>query len=257
VFDVDGTLLTSRHEVSPRMQAVCRVLAGQGVWLSIASARPPTSVQRIAQAIGAHGPLCALNGAIILRQDGTLERRLSMPLEIASALIRRFMLDDRVSLNVYSGTEWTVPQMDGRIQAEARIVGFEPKVSPNMDRIGSVEKILIMTDEALAAALIQALAADDTAVVVARSNPFYVEITPVGVDKALGVGEAARLAGLSPGELAVCGDGENDITMLTQAGYGIAMGHSPLRLRSVAQQVVGSNDDDSLPAALEVLFNRV
>src|SRR5271167_1055542 len=89
VFDVDGTLLTNGHQVSLRMQAVCRDLVEKGVWLTIASARPPTSVQQIAKFIGAHGPLCALNGAIILTQDGTIERRLSMPPDIANALIAR------------------------------------------------------------------------------------------------------------------------------------------------------------------------
>src|SRR5665213_434314 len=72
VFDVNGTLLNSSHQVSPRMQAVCRDLVEKGVWLSIASARPPVSVQKLAAIIGARGPLCALNGAVVLTQDSII-----------------------------------------------------------------------------------------------------------------------------------------------------------------------------------------
>jgi hydroxymethylpyrimidine pyrophosphatase-like HAD family hydrolase len=55
-------------------------------------------------------------------------------------------------------------------------------------------------------------------------------------------------------EIVACGDDENDVTLLERAGYGIAMGHSGQRLRGVARQIVGSNDDNSLPMALNKLF---
>jgi hydroxymethylpyrimidine pyrophosphatase-like HAD family hydrolase len=58
----------------------------------------------------------------------------------------------------------------------------------------------------------------------AGENPGYVEITPSGVDKARGVEEAVHRAGLSMAEIVACGDGENDVTLLERAGYGIAMG---------------------------------
>jgi len=101
--------------------------------------------------------------------------------------------------------------------------------------------------------LVRALAENDH-IDVTRSKPCYVEIAPSGVDKAQGVEAAARRAGLSLGEIVACGDGENDVTLLQTAGYGIAMGHAPDGLRRVADQVVGSNDDDSLPMALNALF---
>lgn len=252
-FDVDGTLLTSSHAVSPRMQATCRALVDKGVWLGIASARPPRSVRLIGEAIGATGALCALNGAIILGRDGAILNRLSLPAEVTQALIARFEGDARVSVNLYSGMDWIVRASDERIAEEAAIVGYGPELRPSLDGVGGVEKILLMMDETLAAALARELAQDDR-IEVTRSKPHYVEIAPGGVDKARGVAEAARHAGLSLAEIAACGDGENDIAMVRRAGYGIAMAHAPHDLRAVARQVVGSNDDDSLPMALNALF---
>src|SRR4051812_11325518 len=132
VFDVDGTLLTSRHEVSPQMLATCHALTKIGVWLSIASARPPRSILLISDAISAAGPCCALNGAIILGCDGAILRRLSVARETSQALVKRFSEDGRVSLNLYSGMHWIVPKLDDRVLAEAAIVGYEPIVDENL-----------------------------------------------------------------------------------------------------------------------------
>ncbi len=255
VFDVDGTLLTSRHEVSPQMLAVCHALTKSGIWLSIASARPPRSVLLIGDAIKAAGPYCALNGGIIVGRDGAILQRLSVEHETSQALVKRFSEDDRVSLNFYSGMQWIVSKLDDRVLAEAAIVGYEPTIEGNLAVKDGIEKILLMTEEALAASLAQDIAAQYRHVNVSRSKPCYVEITSVSVDKARGVDEAARRAGLSLKDIVACGDAENDLSMLERAGFGIAMGHGPDQLRQVARQVVGSNDDDSLPTALKKLFS--
>lgn len=125
-FDLDGTLITSAHQVSRRMREVCRHLAEAGIWLTIASARPPKSVLRISDVISAQGPLCALNGAIVVATNGSILSRLSLPRTVASHLIGRFERDSRVSLNLYSGTDWIVQELDQRIQEEANVVGFAP-----------------------------------------------------------------------------------------------------------------------------------
>jgi hypothetical protein len=255
-FDVDGTLLTSRHVVSPRMRFVCRALVERGLWLTIASARPPRSVLMIAAEIGATGPCCALNGAVIIARNGVVSARRSLPPQAAAGLIARFQADPRVSLSVFSGTEWLVPVLDARIQREADIVGFAPEVRPDLGGVGPVEKILLITDEPLAVQLTASLSAMESSVTVARSNPTYVEISAQGVDKMRGVEQAAGLAGLSLGEIVACGDGENDMTLVARSGYGIAMAHAPAALRAVARQVVGGNDDDSLAEALAALFSE-
>lgn len=256
VFDVDGTLLTSRREVSSRMKTLCATLAKRGVWLSIASARPPESVRRIAASIGAQGPLCALNGAIILDRDGHFRSRTSMPDGTAQALVRQFDGDHRVSVNVFSGDDWLVLRRDAHVEAEVEALGFDPSEIVSVDRVVGVEKILLITDVVYAAELTRSLADQYDHIVVARSHPDFVEITPSGVDKAIGAELAARAAGLSLQELAACGDGENDIELVGRAGYGIAMGHAPAALRQVARRVVGSNDDDSLTMFLASLFTE-
>lgn len=253
-FDVDGTLLTSENTVSPRMHETCRHLVEAGVWLTVASARPPRSVWQIADMIGAQGPFCALNGAVIFARDGSILSRVSLQRAVSARLIARFVADRRVSLSVYSGTEWLAPRLDPRVHEEADIVGFGPTLLSDFSQVGDVEKVMLMTDEQTAAALVEELGKQPDEMSVSRSKPGYVEVSPPGVDKGRGLEIAARHAGLSLAELVACGDGENDIPMLAKSGYGISLGHGPAGLRAVARQIVGSNDDDSLPEALMTLF---
>lgn len=255
VFDVDGTLFTSAYTVSERMRETCRELIEQGIWLSIASARPPKSVRIIGEMIGASGPLCALNGSVILRADGEIASRFSIPSTTARRLIAQFAEDERVSLCVYAGDGWFISKVDEKIELERRAVGFEPEIVGDFNSIGPIEKILLMAEPELATSLRSLVSKENPTVVVSRSAPDYVEITASGVDKATGVEHAARAVGIALSELVVCGDGENDISMLRSAGHGIAMAHAHANLLSVANQVVGSNNDDSLAVALQALFN--
>lgn len=255
VFDVDGTLFTSGYTVSERMRQTCRKLLAQGIWLSIASARPPKSVRKIGEMIGSTGPLCSLNGSVIVKADGQIASRFSIPRLIAQSLVSQFVHNPSISLCIYAGDNWFVSKIDERIEIEEGAVGFEPELVDDFTSIGPIEKILLMAEPVLAESLRAAIAHENPGVVVSRSAPEYVEITALGVDKSTGVEHAAGAVGITLPELVVCGDGENDITMLQNAGYGIAMRHAHESLRRVASQVVGSNNDDSLSVALQSLFN--
>ena len=59
--------------------------------------------------------------------------------------------------------------------------------------------------------------------------------------------------GIDVREIACFGDDENDREMLEAAGYGVAMGHAPDTVKAVADAVIGSNDGESLAAALDAL----
>ena len=51
------------------------------------------------------------------------------------------------------------------------------------------------------------------------------------------------------GSIAV-GDWENDISMLKEAGLGVAMGQAPDEVRAAADRVTGTIDEDGLAQAI-------
>ena len=87
-----------------------------------------------------------------------------------------------------------------------------------------------------------------------RSEPYFLEVVPYSVDKANTMGVLLEQLGLKREEVIAIGDGVCDVTMIQQAGMGIAMGHSPSSVQACADYVTTSNEEDGVAAAIEKLI---
>lgn len=76
------------------------------------------------------------------------------------------------------------------------------------------------------------------------------DIIPEGGSKWEGILWLSKHYGLSIDETAVIGDGRNDISMLSGAGLGIAMGNSPDEVKKAAGHVTDSIEKDGLKKAV-------
>ena len=54
-----------------------------------------------------------------------------------------------------------------------------------------------------------------------------------------------------PAETAAFGDAENDIPMIKEAGFGVAMGNAEDAVKAAADYVTASNNEDGIPLALD------
>ncbi|HKS61771.1 MAG TPA: HAD hydrolase family protein, partial [Xanthobacteraceae bacterium] len=118
-LDLDGTLLRSDHTISAVTLQVCRQLIARGVWLTLASARPPESVRQFGESLGSPGPWIALNGAVVFTPDRRIIHRCALPRDIVTDILRRYRDRNDVSVNIYSGFDWLVLRHDPRSDAEA------------------------------------------------------------------------------------------------------------------------------------------
>lgn len=80
------------------------------------------------------------------------------------------------------------------------------------------------------------------------------EIFAAGVDKWRGIEWVAQAHGISREEIAVIGDEINDLTMLRQAGCGIAMGNATGEAKAAARYVTLDNHSDGVAHAIEQLL---
>ena len=76
---------------------------------------------------------------------------------------------------------------------------------------------------------------------------------PSGITKASALEALRRELGVKPERTVAVGDGRNDVEMLAWAARGVAMGHAPLEVRAVADEVTGTIDDDGVLAVLRSL----
>ena len=86
---------------------------------------------------------------------------------------------------------------------------------------------------------------------VARSQSYYLDITHPLANKGVALSEIARLLGVPLAEIAVIGDGGNDVAMFERSGLSIAMDNASPAVQRAANFVTDSNHDDGFANAVE------
>ena len=83
-----------------------------------------------------------------------------------------------------------------------------------------------------------------------RWHPAFTDITASDADKGKGLRKMAEYLGLDISETAAFGDGGNDVSIIREAGVGVAMGNAGEEVKAVADYVTTSVDDDGVKNAL-------
>ena len=84
-----------------------------------------------------------------------------------------------------------------------------------------------------------------------RSQPVIYEAMPLGTTKATALSRLAEILKIDSSEIMAMGDANNDIEMLQFAGLGIAMGNASDYVKSLADAVTASNEEDGVARAIE------
>jgi len=80
-----------------------------------------------------------------------------------------------------------------------------------------------------------------------RSEPFYLELVPKGIDKANSIKVLRNRTHTKREEIIAIGDGYNDLSMIKYAGLGVAMGNAQPPIKAQADLVLPhTNDEDGV-----------
>ena len=86
----------------------------------------------------------------------------------------------------------------------------------------------------------------------AYSNPYYLEVFPAASGKGAAVRKLCELLSINPAFSLAAGDAENDISMITEAGTGIAMTNATEAVKKAATTItLYDNDHDGLAHTIE------
>ena len=83
-----------------------------------------------------------------------------------------------------------------------------------------------------------------------RWHPEFTDITAKSADKGQGIKAIAKHKGFDPTRTIAFGDGGNDLSMIRQAGTGIAMANATDNLKNEADYITDSVDEDGILNAL-------
>ena len=89
------------------------------------------------------------------------------------------------------------------------------------------------------------------------SKPFFLEATDKNASKGTALLKVAEMYGIKPQEVIAIGDSENDISMIRNAGLGIAVANAKERIKKEADFVTLSNNESGVAYAInKFIFNE-
>jgi Cof subfamily protein (haloacid dehalogenase superfamily) len=256
VSDVDGTLVTGNKRLTEAALGAVRRLREAGIAFTVTSSRPPVGLRMLVEPLELTLPMGAFNGGSLVEPGGrVIEERLIAPNVARDAAVALAAAD--VGVWVFAGDHWLVLNGGGDyVDRERRTLQAEPLVvdafGESLARASKIVGVsrdfdrLATCETALRAVLRQGAS-------VARSQPYYLDVTPPGVDKGTMVDAMGRLMGLGPEAIATIGDMENDVPMFARSGLAIAMGNAGLAVKARAHAVTTSNEEDGFAYAMEHL----
>ncbi|GAB5378008.1 MAG: Cof-type HAD-IIB family hydrolase [Acuticoccus sp.] len=218
------------------------------------SSRPPFGITPVIEGLGLKLPIGAFNGAAIVAPDLSEIETHAVAADVAKEIVGRLTAAG-VSVWVFARGRWVIRDPHGpHVDHERHTINHDPTVVADFgEDIAHAGKIVgVSTDPDLLAGCERELAAAYAGrATVARSQAYYLDITPVGLDKGTFLKAISRITEIPMAEIAVFGDRENDIPMLTVAGLSIAMGNGSPAARAAAGHVTASNEEDGVAAGID------
>ena len=262
VLDVDGTLLNDEREISKRTLAALLKVQQMGVRIVLASGRPTYGLMPLAKTLelGNYGGfVLSYNGCQIIKaQNGEIlfERRINP--EMLPYLEKKARKNGFAIFTYHDDTLITDSPDNEYIKNEALLNNLkiirEDEFSTAIDfapckcmLVSDKEKALIGLEQHWEKRLAGTLDAF-------RSEPYFLEVVPFGVNKANRLGALLDHLGVTREEVIAVGDGVCEVTMLQLAGMGVAMGHSQDSVKVCADYVTASNEEDGVALAVEKLI---
>ena len=260
-LDLDGTLNNDQKMITEKTKAALMQAQKSGIRLVLASARPSPGLfkERDALCLREHqGILMSYNGGrIVDAASGAVLFETTMETDQARQVLR--MLEHLpVTPILDDGKRFYVTDRCGyQVEYECRNNRMECREVEDLAEYLSFPpvKILMSVDPQIISNIKKQIAQRlPPQLTVVQTAPFYLEVIPNTINKGRGIEKLCSILRLSPGDVIAFGDAENDIPMLQAAGVGVAMGNASETVKAAADMVTGSNNEDGIATALDILL---
>lgn len=258
VLDLDGTLTNRDKVITNRTREALFELKNQGGIIVLASGRPTYGVMPLAEELELNrsgGYILSFNGGRIIDcKTGETVFARELPAKSNQTIIR-LSKEHGVNVLTYENDFIITPDAsDQYVKKEAAINKLKVKEIEDMESYVDfpVVKFLMLDDGdylALVEPKVKAFLGRDYSVY--RSEPYFLEILPKGIDKAASLERLLARLGMEKSEMIACGDGYNDLSMIKYAGLGVAMENAVLPVKKAADYVTLSNNEDGVAHVVE------
>ena len=256
-LDMDDTLLRSDLSISYRTRNAVRKAEARGVKVVLASTRAPAVLEHFSGILGLNkrpGFLIANNGTVI-QESHTGEVIFEQRLSPEAALLVFDMADaEGLTVQIYDEDILYVSRDNEFSEYDKKITGLRQVVVDNFRSMvaSGCHKLLIPGDPMILKPLAQLLENIADGASVHTSKPYRLEVLPSGADKGNALRIVAEKCSIPSGAVLAVGDSMNDMSMLSWAGYPVAMSNADSKLKEIAALVTDkSNDEDGVAEMIE------
>lgn len=261
VLDLDGTLTNAKKEITPHTRETLIKAQEQGLKIVLASGRPTYGIVPLADELRLgdyEGYILSYNGGQII----DWKTKEMMYENVLNPQIYPYLYEcarkNGFTILSYKD-EYIVSEDAGNpyVQHEAFLNRMSSITVPCfLDVIDfPVAKCLIVGNPEPLAVLEQEMKVElEGKLNVFRSEPFFLELVPNGIDKARSLAVLLEELKMKPEEMIAVGDGFNDLSMIKFAGLGVAMSNAQEVVRQEADYITLSNEEDGVAAVVDKFF---
>jgi Cof subfamily protein (haloacid dehalogenase superfamily) len=254
ISDVDGTLVTPDKRLTDASVRAVRLLHEKGIGFTVTSSRPPMGLRMLVEPLSLSLPIGAFSGSAIVGPNLEVIEQHIIP-EAAARRSVELLTEAGADVWVYTSDRWLARDPNGDyVMRERQTILAEPSIVSDFDPYLALASKIVGSsgDFARLAECESAMHAELTGQAsIALSQPYYLDVTPPGLDKGTFVEFMSRRFAVSPQAIAVLGDMNNDLPMFRKAGLSIAMGNASIDVKQQAHRVTASNADDGFALAIE------
>ena len=254
---MDGTLVNDKSELSGRTKAAIVKAVDKGVIFVVATGRAFSNIKIVNELYEKDMPCIVLNGAAAYM--GKSEKLLFERFLDFDLAVEAFKIGQEKDL---AQILWTGSRLWGNKSCEEteRYASFYEESEMTIvsdlatikDEVKGVSKVLWIDDPVKIKELsVEMCAHFDGRLSCVSSMLHFLEFISLKAGKGTALAEIGRLCGIDKNEMIAIGDGQNDISMLEYAGFGVAVENAPDEVKAVCDHITLSNNNDGVAEVIE------
>jgi phosphoglycolate phosphatase len=212
VCDVDGTITDDRKRIQTLGIETLRKVQENGYGVSLCSGNVLPVAFGLSTFIGLKGPVIAENGGLVSYREQIFQ-----------------LHSDEAAKKAFAYLKTRMPEVDRLFTDNWRKTEVAVKRSFDLDAVRTILKDWDVEIEA---------------------TGFAIHLMEPGHSKADGVRKACQILGIDISEVVAVGDSDNDVKMLSECGYGIAVGNASAPAKDAADYVSRAHHSEGVEEGL-------
>lgn len=258
-LDMDGTLLNSQKQITPRTKQAIALAKEQGVRVVLASGRPIDGMRSKLEELE-----LTSDQDYVLHYNGSMVQNVATGEVIykqiidgkAAKTIAKLAAELGVNTHAFSQIHGLItPRVSEFTELESKIndgLKITEMDFSELEDDHPIIKTMIVAEPSLLSEAIKKIPAHlHQEFTVVQSAPHFLEFLNTQSNKGVGVKAIADHLGVPASQVMCMGDAENDHHMIEYAGMGIAMANAMEDTKRIADYITLSNDEDGVAAAIE------